>query len=98
MDRMTSSAPKARPEYLRLCPDWKKETTLGELDPDQGIEISFGGARAPIYTTPRELMSMGRMPWFLTLDQVEFAFTPSTGETRGEVVPMWRQRVPNGRR
>lgn len=89
---------KVRPEYLRLCPDWKANTTLGELEPDQGIRVEWPAepGRAPVFTTPRELMNGGRMPRFLTLDQVEFAF--STPAVDCVVVPIWRHRILYGRR
>lgn len=95
VDRMA----KARPEYLRLCVDWKKNTTLGELESDQGILIEWPAEpkRASVFTTPAELMGMGRMPSFLTLDQVEFAFS-TRDEIDCVVVPIWRHRLPNGRR
>lgn len=55
-------------------PSWKSDTTLADLAPDETIEIRPKG-RPPIWATPRELMREGRLPAFLTLDQVEFAFS-----------------------
>jgi len=52
--------------------DWKAETTLADLPPNEKIESWSPGAPA-VWTTPRELMREGRLPQFLTLDQVEFA-------------------------
>ena len=53
---------------------WKSETTLGDLPPDQPLEIKRAN-QTPLRTTPRELINQARLPSFLTLDQVEFAFS-----------------------
>ena len=57
---------------------WKDDTTLAELAqaaPAMAIEIDTGGKI--IHTTPRELMTVARLPGFLSVAQVEFAFSPS---------------------
>ena len=58
----------------RPTESWKNEICLCDLHPDQGIEISFAD-RPTIFTTPRELVRAGRMPAFLSLAEVEFAFS-----------------------
>jgi hypothetical protein len=53
---------------------FKSETVLGDLDPDHPLEIERPG-KPSLKTTPRELITQARLPRFLTLDQVEFAFS-----------------------
>ncbi len=66
MDRMF---PLAQAE----TPSRKSETRLMDLDPDRQIVIELEGA-APLFTTPRELMRVGRLPGTLYLDEVERIF------------------------
>ena len=57
--------------------DWKEETTLAELAaqaPEEVIQIERDG-RPVLQTTARELLREGRFPGFLSIAQVEFAFS-----------------------
>ena len=66
--------------------DWKKETTLGDiaaLTPWAPIEIKRG-SEILIKSTAAQLLREGRLPNFLSVDQVEFAF--SKGKARAEVL------------
>ncbi len=53
---------------------WKSSTTLAELAPDDKILLRPKNAPA-IWATPRELVQEGRLPSFLTIDQVEFTLS-----------------------
>lgn len=57
--------------------DWKDEMTLAELAekaPFEVIEIERDGC-VVLRSTPRELLREGRLPGFLSIAQVEFAFS-----------------------
>lgn len=71
-NRAVNTANRFEPN--RPTEEWKNEICLRDLHPDQGIEISRKGS-VTIFTTPRELMRAGRMPAFLSLAEVEFAFS-----------------------
>ncbi len=75
MDRMTLTAQAEAPAR-------KNETKLMDLEPDQPLVIE-GAGRAPIWTTPRELMRVGRLSGHLYLDQVEQAFSGHDYEQNG---------------
>lgn len=60
----------------------KTETRLADLRPDQPLTIEREGG-PPIFTTPRELMRVGRLSGNMSLDQVERAFTASDYERNG---------------
>jgi len=66
MDRTSLNAPAEIPAH-------KSETRLMDLDPDRRIVIELDGA-APLFTTPRELMRVGRLPGHLYLDEIERIF------------------------
>lgn len=66
MDRMSLNAPTEIPAR-------KSETRLMDLDPDRRIIIELDGA-APLFTTPRELMRVGRLSGHLYLDEIERIF------------------------
>lgn len=51
-----------------------RDIALGDLPGDQVIEIERNG-RIVVRATAGELIREGRLPHFLTLDQVEFAFS-----------------------
>ncbi len=51
-----------------------RDIALGDLPADQVIEIERAG-RIVIRATAGELIREARLPHFLTLDQVEFAFS-----------------------
>jgi hypothetical protein len=90
MDRMTMTKPL---DGWRLGAEWKA-ITLGELHPTQCIEVTRDGHT--FQTSAGELRSRG-MPAFLTMAQVEWAFS-TPDEPDEVVVPMWRNKTPNGRR
>lgn len=75
MDRMDMNAPAEVPAR-------KSETRLMDLDPDRPIVIELGGA-APLFTTPRELMRVGRLSGQLYLDEIEGIFASLDYERNG---------------
>ena len=75
MDRMTLAA-RAEP------PARKQKTKLMDLEPDQPLVIECAG-RAPIFTTPRELIRVGRFSAHLYLDELERAFAFNDYEQNG---------------
>ncbi len=58
------------------------DTTLAALPERERLVFRYKNA-PPIITTPRELMRIGRMPGFLTLDQVKFALSAIDYEENG---------------
>lgn len=72
----------------RMCmapvevPARKSETRLMDLDPDRPIVIELDGA-PPIFTTPRELMRVGRLSGHLYLDEIERIFASLDYERNG---------------
>lgn len=66
MDRMTLTA-RSQP------PAQKNDRKLIDLAPDQPLVIECTG-RVPIFTTPRELMRVGRFSGQMHLDELEEAF------------------------
>lgn len=50
------------------------DTALGDLPPDQVIEIERDG-RMVLKATVGQLINEARLPRFLSLDQVEFCFS-----------------------
>ncbi|WP_443750801.1 hypothetical protein [Asticcacaulis solisilvae] len=75
MDRMCLNTPAEIPAR-------KSETRLSDLEPDRPIVIELDGA-APLFTTPRELMRVGRLPGHLYLDEVEGIFASIDYERNG---------------
>lgn len=75
MDRMILTA-RAK------APARKHETKLMDLEPDQPLVIECA-CRAPIWTTPRELMRVGRLSGHLCLNEVERAFSGHDYEQNG---------------
>lgn len=73
----------------RMCmtpaevPARKSETRLIDLDPDRPIVIELDGT-APIFTTPRELMRVGRISGHLYLDEIERIFASLDYERNGQ--------------
>lgn len=70
---------------------WKDDTTLGDLArsaPAMAIEIERDGRT--ICTTPRELLNVARLPGFLSIAQVEFAFSsaPSHAQAHKEAIAL----------
>jgi len=55
-----------------------KDMMLRDLPAELRLKLDLG-ENLVILTTPRELMNAGRMPGFLTVDQVEFAYSPTKG-------------------
>lgn len=53
---------------------WKCDTRLDALPADHVVVIQRDG-RTALRTTPAALMREGRLAGFLTLEQVEFAFS-----------------------
>lgn len=54
--------------------NWKSETMLMQLDPNEILTIDRPGL-PPLRVTPRELMGEGRISGTLFIDQIEWAFT-----------------------
>jgi hypothetical protein len=63
-------------------PARKHDTKLMDLEPDQPLVIECAG-RVPIFTTPRELMRVGRFSGHLYLDELERAFAHEDYEQNG---------------
>ncbi len=55
--------------------NWKAETMLRELNPNEVLTIARQG-QAPLRATAHELMREGRISGTLTIEQVEWAFSP----------------------
>jgi hypothetical protein len=93
MDRMASSTKTKPLEQWQLGANWKA-ATLADLHPHQHIRIVRD--KLTIETTVYELLKLGMPPW-VTLAQVEWAFhTPD--EPDEKIIPIWRKKLPNGRR
>jgi len=75
MDRMILAA-------LAAPPARKHNTKLMDLEPDQPLVVECAG-RVPIFTTPRELMRVGRFSGNLYLDELERAFAYQDYEQNG---------------
>jgi len=78
MHRMCPGAPAKVPVR-------KSETRLMDLEPDRPIVIELEGA-APLFTTPRELMRVGRLPGQLYLDEIEGIFASLDYERNGRCI------------